>query len=160
VVASGIAFNTKYSVTFDTSGANTAALGVTGALTLTTADQGTDTTDSDATLVGGAATVAVLTGGPGANNHTYDVGFVSGPTMTTTSSTTTTSTTTTTAVVRSETTLQTTTTAATQVAGVTTTRPSASLATTGGDARSLSWIGLGLLLCGAALSLTHRRKDR
>ncbi len=32
--------------------------------------------DSDATMVGGNAVISLTTGGPGENNHTYDIGFI------------------------------------------------------------------------------------
>ncbi len=49
------------------------ALGSRG---LTTAGAGTNSAiDSDATLTGTTAVIKLKTGGPGANNHTYDIGF-------------------------------------------------------------------------------------
>jgi hypothetical protein len=35
-----------------------------------------DSRDSDATAVGGSAVITLTTGGPGENNHTYDIGFI------------------------------------------------------------------------------------
>jgi subtilisin-like proprotein convertase family protein len=53
-------------------------------LTLTETDDatptpgGSDRTDSDGVLAGDAAVIAITTGGPGANNHSYDFGFTPG----------------------------------------------------------------------------------
>lgn len=60
-------------------------------LTLTGADQGGDTFDTDGIANGTSAEIAVLTGASGHNNHTYDFGFAPPPPTTTTTTTTTTS---------------------------------------------------------------------
>lgn len=50
-----------------------------GGYSLTTANAGAnDSIDSDATASSGNAVIALTTGGAGANNHTYDIGFNNG----------------------------------------------------------------------------------
>ncbi|HEY4376567.1 MAG TPA: SdrD B-like domain-containing protein, partial [Acidimicrobiales bacterium] len=77
VVAGAIQPGTSYSMTFDASGADTQALGIAAsALQITVAGQGTPTINSKPTVTGaGLPAVAVHTGGPGANDHTFDAGF-------------------------------------------------------------------------------------
>lgn len=62
-------------------GANFAAGGVLAGYTpaqTRAGDGGQDARDSDATVFKGIATIAFATGGPGANNHNLDFGFVPG----------------------------------------------------------------------------------
>ena len=79
LVPGGVLPNTKYSMTFDSAGANTAALGIpASALTITIAKQGSPTTDSDPVSTdGGLPTLGLTTGGPGSNDHTFDAGYSS-----------------------------------------------------------------------------------
>lgn len=82
LVPGGLTPNTEYLVTFDVSTADTSGLGVLpGPLTITVANVGSPTTDSDPVVGGtGLPQVSVTTGGPGANNHTIDAGFIARPT--------------------------------------------------------------------------------
>lgn len=88
----GIAYNTAYQVRFDLL-SNYASGGPLSGYTLTTANQNTqlgnkDSSDSDAAYVtnptgspaGTFPVISITTGGPGANDHTLDAGFLLSPT--------------------------------------------------------------------------------
>jgi LPXTG-motif cell wall-anchored protein len=77
LVPGGVQPDTDYSLTFDVSTADTTAIGVApGDLVITVAGQGSPTTGSKPTASGGGLpTVAVHTGGAGANDHTLDAGY-------------------------------------------------------------------------------------
>jgi hypothetical protein len=69
-VPGGVLPNTAYEIRIAT-----AQAAVSG-LALSPANRGSDDAiDSDATAVGGNAVIPLTTGGPGASNHTFDVGF-------------------------------------------------------------------------------------
>lgn len=91
-VNGGIAYGTAYQVRFDLL-ANYTSGGPLSGYTLTTANQTTqlgnkDSSDSDAAYVtnpsgspaGTFPVISITTGGPGANDHTLDVGFLLSPT--------------------------------------------------------------------------------
>ncbi len=74
-----VAPNTAYTITINTTptgyqltAANIEAL---NGATVTSNDPISDTRDSDATLIGGVATIYYTTGGAGENNHGLDIGF-------------------------------------------------------------------------------------
>jgi hypothetical protein len=67
--------NTAYQIRLDNP-ANYASTGPLAGLSLTVANAGSnDSIDSDAGLSGTFAVISLTTGGPGANDHTFDVGF-------------------------------------------------------------------------------------
>lgn len=147
IVAAGIGYDTAYSIAFDPSTADVTGLGVANAaaLTLTGRDQGTnDAVDSDPTPAGGVGAVSLTTGGPGANDHTFDAGY--GAPRVLGSTTTITSTTSTTVPV--------------SVQGTTTIplNAGAPLAATGSRSDDLSLVGLGLVLLGAGLLVSSGRR--
>lgn len=91
-VNGGILYNTAYQVRFDNP-TNYNTGGPLNGLLLTTVNQMSqngddDSSDSDATTVanppgspaGNFPVISLTTGGPGANNHTFDVGFAAQPT--------------------------------------------------------------------------------
>lgn len=91
-VNGGILYNTAYQVRFDNP-TNFAGGGPLNGLLLTRVDNTSqngddDSSDSDATTVanppgspaGNFPVISLTTGGPGANNHTFDVGFAAPPT--------------------------------------------------------------------------------
>ncbi|MDX1997763.1 MAG: IPTL-CTERM sorting domain-containing protein [Thermoanaerobaculia bacterium] len=73
--------NAACTISVETAGTNGAAItAACGGIFLSPpnnggADSGADLRDSDGTLSGTVATIAVTTGGPGANNHSLDQGF-------------------------------------------------------------------------------------
>ncbi len=69
--------DTDYTVRLDNP-ADYAPGGPLDGLVLTGDDRGADASDSDATTVAGFPRIPVSTGGPGANDHTLDVGFAPG----------------------------------------------------------------------------------
>jgi hypothetical protein len=189
VVAGGIATNTNYSIQFNPAGAQLSGIvsATAAELQLTGVNAGSnDAIDSDPSLVGGIATISLTTGGPGANNHTYDAGYAVPPaTTTSTSTSTSTSTTSTTAATTSTTTsttaatttsttaatttsttiaptvlgtsaIRTTTTVAASVAGTTTSR----LVTTGSNALPMLIGGIAMVALGAQMLFAGRRRDR
>ena len=92
----GLSPNTAYRIEFDKSAATISpalvALGVTSAaeLNLTDADQSpVDIRDSDATAAGTVDVINMVTGGPGQNNHSFDVGYWAAAVEPTTTTTTT-----------------------------------------------------------------------
>ena len=82
-----LAPNTAYVVRI-TNASGTSIQSPLSGLTLTGADQGADTFDTDGVMAGTNAEITVLTGATGNNNHTYDFGFAPPPPTTTTSTTT------------------------------------------------------------------------
>ena len=81
LVAGGITPSTPYTITFDLTTANLAPLGPLPApLTPTTVGAAGNTIDNDAAVGGtGLPQVALVTGGPGSNDHTRDAGFRAQP---------------------------------------------------------------------------------
>lgn len=145
IVAGGIQPATRYQVTFDASGVDSAALGVSN-LALTRPNAGTDTTDSDAIGTGKVGTVDVTTGGPGFNDHSIDAGYTG-------------------AVVEGTTTIReatTTTTVPIEVERRVQDRPgpTVTLAETGVGSDRLGLLGVGFVLLGGVVLLSSRRVDR
>lgn len=77
-VTDSILFNTDYVIRLDNP-ADYAPGGPLADWFLTDDNNSEDLRDSDGEMVDGFPTIAMTTGGPGANNHTYDFGFAQDP---------------------------------------------------------------------------------
>ncbi|MCI0338450.1 MAG: HYR domain-containing protein [Acidobacteria bacterium] len=73
-VAGGVQPDMAYEIRVDKSQA--ALNGFTLTVTKTDSGPNSESRDSDATMVGNSAVISLNTGGPGDNNHTFDIGFI------------------------------------------------------------------------------------